>query len=413
MQSLQNTLKSLPPEAQAHLNTLWEALSPTERAALQSALRGMPSKRQLLRLWLDMASAHVKTALGRKHRVAIVGPANVGKSTLYNQFVRAKEDQAAVGPTPGTTRVNQVAEAGPFIVVDTPGADAVGAVGQAEREHALTAAHEADFLVIVFDAVQGIRQGELALFRELAALHKPYVIALNKSDLVKRDLQAVVMAAAQNLELQPEQVIAISARHGDHVGRVLMAIAVSEPELIVALGRAMPAYRWRLAARSIFTAAGLAAVIALTPIPILDFIPLIITQAVMVVGIGRIYDHPITIGVARELVATFGLGLIGRTLFQELSKLGGVPGWLLSAAIAGSTTVAMGYAASVWFERGERVSPAALKALTEQITAALLTALRGLGKRRPDGQTLRASVEAALETLPLSVERTALDGQGD
>ena len=410
MQPLQNVLNALPPETQAHLSALWEALSPTERAALQAALRGMPSERQLMRFLFDMASTHIKTAFGRKHRVAIVGPANVGKSTLYNQFVHAKEDQAVVGPTPGTTRVNQAAAAGPFIVIDTPGADAVGAVGQAERARALRAAYEADFLVIVFDALQGIRQSELALFRELLDLHKPYVVALNKSDLVKRDLRTVVLGAAQNLELKPEQIIAISARNGDNVGRVLMAITVSEPELIAALGSALPGYRWQLATRSIFTAAGLAAVIALTPIPMIDFIPLVITQAVMVVGIGRIYNHAITVGVARELVATFGLGLIGRTLFQELSKLGGVPGWLLSAAIASSTTVAMGYAASVWFERGERVTPEALKRLTAQITAVLLAALRGASKRKLSRRMLQESVEAALAALPLSTERAALDG---
>ncbi len=409
MSSINDITRTLPQETQGQLNEVWASLSPDERAALQSVFKGMPSEHQLLRLLVGMASTHVKTAFGRKRKVAIVGPANVGKSTLYNQFIQAKEDQAAVSPVPGTTRVNQEAEAGLFTVVDTPGADAAGSLGESERQHALSAAQRADFLVIMFDAVQGVKQGELALFNTLTALGKPHVAVLNKSDLVRRDLDAVVQAAARNLGLKPEQVIPISAKEGDNVSRVLMAIAVSEPELIAALGSALPAYRWKLVSRSIVTGAGLAAVIALTPIPIIDFVPLIAAQSVMVVGIARIYNRPVTVSVARELIATFGLGLIGRTLFQQLSKLGGVPGWLLSAAIASSTTVVMGYAASVWFERGERISPAALKQLTEQLTGAMVASLRSLGRRKPDGQTLKEHVELALQALPFSADRAPLD----
>jgi len=113
--------------------------------------------------------------------------------------------------------------------------------------------------------------------------------------------------------------------------------------------------------------------------------------------------------VARELIATLGLGLVGRTLFRQLIKLGGVPGWLLSAAIASSTTVVMGYAASVWFERGERVSPAELQQMMEQLTGTMLASLRSLGRRRPDQQALKEHVELTLQALPLSSDPTALD----
>ncbi len=405
--SINEVVKTLPLETQRQLRDVWAGLSSEEQEALQSIVRGVPSDRQLLRLLFGMASTHVKTAFGRKHKVAIVGPANVGKSTLYNQFIQEKQAAAAVSPVPGTTRVIQEAEAGLFTVVDTPGADAVGPIGAVERQRALDAARTADFLIILFDTIQGIKRNELEVFEELAALNKPHVVVLNKSDLAKRDLEAVIQGVASNLGLKPEQVIPISAKYGINVGRVLMAIAVSEPALVVALGNAMPAYRGKLASRSIITAAGLSAVIALTPIPIIDFVPLVTTQAVMVVGIGRIHGRPITLSLAKELVATFGLGLAGRTLFQELSKLGGVPGWLLSAAIASSTTVVMGYAASVWFERGERVSPAALKQMTEQLTAAMLAALRSLGRRRPNEVLLKERIEQVLQTYPLTADGPA------
>ena len=82
-------------------------------------------------------------------------------------------------------------------------------------------------------------------------------------------------------------------------------------------------------------------------------IPLLAIQTGLVLSISRIYGYQITAARARELIVTFGVAMIARTLFQELSKLGGVPGWLLSSAIATSTTVAIGYAAMTWFARGD------------------------------------------------------------
>jgi uncharacterized protein (DUF697 family) len=192
-----------------------------------------------------------------------------------------------------------------------------------------------------------------------------------------------------------------------------MGIALAEPALVTALGQALPQYRWQLAWRTIASAASVSAVIALTPLPVIDFAPLLVTQSVMVLGIARIYDYKITLERARELVVTFGLGLLGRTLFGELSKLGGLPGWLLSSAIASSVTVAMGVAAAAWFERGERLSHDTLNRLTRELTAYFLEALKGLGKRRPSRASLKERIEQALQhpdiakdlgDLPVSLE---------
>lgn len=358
-----------------------------------------------MRLLLRLAAYQFKIVGGNKSRVAIIGPTNVGKSTLYNQLVRRKEDKAEVSPLPGTTHENQTADTGLFAIVDTPGADAVGDVGDREQQLALDAAAEADFLILVFDAIQGIKRTELELYERIVALGKPYVVVVNKIDLVRRESQKVISGAAAALRLEPDQVIPVVAKTGENLDDVLAAIAIVEPGIVAALGQAMPHYRWQLAWRTIVSAASASAAIALTPLPVIDFIPLTITQTVMVLAIARIYNYTITPARARELVVTFGLGFLGRTLFQEISKLGGLPGWLLSAAIAASTTVVMGYAASVWFESGQRLSNDSLKRLTQQVTGHLLEALKGIGKRRPGKQTLKQRIEEALETAPISPDK--------
>jgi GTPase len=403
-------LTQFPPDVQATVRKIWDALGPNERASFLTLLTGFPSDANLVKLLVNLSTAQIRQAFGHKHRVVIVGPTNVGKSTLYNLLVQNKRDLAAVGPLPGTTKENQQADAALFTVVDTPGADAVGSLGEQEKGLALSASMDADFLLLVFDAVQGIKKTEQELFNELSALKKPFVVVLNKIDLVPRkDLQAVISNAALNLGLEPDQIVPIVAKDGKNLGKVLLAIAATEPELVAALGQALPEYRWRLAWQTIVRSASISAAIALAPLPVIDFVPLVITQSIMVISIARIYNYKITPRRASELVATFGLGFLGRTLFEELSKLGGLPGWLLSAAIASSTTIVMGYAAVRWFEKGEKLSTEAIKKLTQDMTTYLLDTLKSLGRRKPGQKGLRERITQSLESSPLAESRSALD----
>jgi len=383
------------------MRAIWDALTPEEQASLTSLLKGMPGQPKISRSLLEMAENQLKLAFGRKHCVAIIGPANVGKSTLYNQFVRVPAERAAVSPLPGTTRETQETDAGLFALVDTPGADAVGEVGERERKLALDAAARADILIVVFDAIQGVKQTELELYQHIRSLKKPHVVVLNKIDLVRKEKRTVVEQAAANLHLEPAQVIPVAAKSGENINQLLAAVAMAEPSIVAALGAALPQYRWQLAWRSIISAATLSAGIALTPLPVIDFIPLAATQSMMVLSIARIYNYQITLERARELVATFGVAYLGRTIFYQLSKLGGIPGWVLGAAVASSTTVAMGYAAVRWFDRGERMSAESLKKLTGQVTQSLLQGLKSLGSRKPGRKTLQAHIEKSLEEIEI------------
>jgi len=410
MTQFDDILTLFPPDVQATVRKIWEAMGPNEKAGFQSLLLGFPADTSLLKLLVKLSTAQVRQAFGSKHRVVIVGPTNVGKSTLYNQLVQNKSDLAIVSPLPGTTKENQQADAALFTVVDTPGADAVGSAGEQEKSLALSAAANADFLVLVFDAIQGIKKTELELFTELSALKKPFVVVLNKIDLVPRkDLQAAISSAALNLGLEHDQIVPIVAKDGKNIGKVLLAVAATQPEMVAALGQALPEYRWQLAWQTIVRSASISAAIALTPLPVIDFVPLVATQSIMVVSMARIYNYKITPRRATELVATFGLGFLGRTLFQELSKLGGMPGWLLSAAIASSTTVVMGYAAVRWFESGEKLSNEALKKLTQGVTSSMLDTLKSLGKRKPDQKELRERITTSLESSPMGESHSALD----
>ena len=409
MPEFEEIFQLLPDKTKEVLTPLWEHLPEHEKEALIEKFEGLPLDLNLVNMLMDLSMLQMKVALGHKNRVVIVGPANVGKSTLYNRFIREKTDQAEVSPVPGTTRVNQVADAGIFAVIDTPGADAVGPVGQEEKEEALAAAQEADFLVIMFDAIQGVKENELKLYHQLLSLRKPYLVILNKIDLVGGKHESVVIeTAAKNLGIEKEKLIPISAKRGVNITKVLMGIVVADPELLIPLAQAMPQYRWNLTWRVIVTSSTISGVIALMPLPLIDFIPLIVNQSTMVLSIARIHNYKITLKRARELVATFGIGLLARSLFQQISKLGGVPGWLLSSAIAASTTVAMGYAASVWFEKGQRISQKRFNELTKDLTKDLIAQLKQIFTRKPSKERLKQALEESLENTGMG-DRERID----
>jgi len=232
--------KKLPPETREVFDILWNNLTPSERQNLLPVLSSFPSEINLIRRLLRLSATQFKITFGSKSHVAIVGPANVGKSTLYNQLVLQKEDSAEVSPLPGTTRQNQTADIGLFTIVDTPGADAVGYTGEKEQEEAFLAARQADFLIMMFDAIQGVKKTELDLYWQLKALKKPHAIVLNKIDLVRKQTDVVVERAAASLGIPAEEVIPIVAKTGENLDKVIMAIAISEPEIVAALGEALP-----------------------------------------------------------------------------------------------------------------------------------------------------------------------------
>jgi small GTP-binding protein len=227
-----------------------------------------------LKGWRDLireAAEQMRIAAGEKQRIAIVGPVNVGKSTLYNRLIRSTQDRASVSAIPGTTRISKQADAGIFAVIDTPGADTVGIIGEEERQQAFLAAKESDLLVVMFDAAHGIHALEKELFDDLIALRKPLIVVLNKMDLVHRERSTVLGKAAAALSLESEAIIPLSAKKGKGFDRFFLAIVKSEPGVVAALGAALPGYRRNLAQATIAKATSTAAAIAATPLPFLDF----------------------------------------------------------------------------------------------------------------------------------------------
>lgn len=288
-------------------------------------------------------------------RLAILGPVNSGKSTLFN-LIKGRR-VSAVTAVPGTTKGLVTEQVGPFTLVDTPGFGEVGGTDRAAIARA--AAEKADVAVLVLDGSAGLHQSDYDLYEALRGAKVPLVTALNKVDLIKRDLDEVLTDIERKLGTR---VIPISARTGTGVAdRLIPAIVDSHPWMAIALGRALPAFRRQVSQRLTRSAAVLNAIIAAEPIPVLDIPLLLAAQVRLVLRIGAVYGEALSARHARELLTTMAGGIAIRYLAGVLAKAIPGPGWLISAAVNGTGTWAMGQAAIAYFAGGKRLTPEQLR----------------------------------------------------
>ena len=164
--------------------------------------------------------------------VAVVGRPNVGKSTLVNRILGRRE--AVVEDRPGVTRDRVAYDASwagrDFVVVDTggwePDAQGIAARVAAQAEMAVAAA---DAVLLVVDAGVGITDTDEAVVRVLRRAKKPVVLAANKVDDQRSELEAATLWSLGLGEPYP-----VSALHGRGSGDLLDALVAALPERVEA-----------------------------------------------------------------------------------------------------------------------------------------------------------------------------------
>jgi GTP-binding protein len=160
--------------------------------------------------------------------VAIVGRPNVGKSTLFNRIVG--ERTAIVEDRARTTRDRMYSDAEwngrRFVVVDTGGleVDPDDPIEAKVQEQARLAIAEADVIVFVVDAIAGLTPSDEEAAELLRTASAPVLVAVNKADNPKRELEG-----AEFYQLGWDETHPISASHGRGVADLLDLIVWALP----------------------------------------------------------------------------------------------------------------------------------------------------------------------------------------
>ncbi len=160
--------------------------------------------------------------------VAIVGRANVGKSTLFNRLLRS--NWALVEDRPGVTRDRVVAatqiEGRSVLLVDTGGLDpdADAGIPAAIRRQVGLVLEDAALVLFVVDAHVGLLPQDRQIAELLRRGGVPVVVIANKSDNPRYEAQS-----AEFHELGFGQVVPISAAHARGIADVELSVAAVIP----------------------------------------------------------------------------------------------------------------------------------------------------------------------------------------
>ena len=167
--------------------------------------------------------------------VALVGRPNVGKSTLFNRLTRTRD--ALVADFPGLTRDRKYGQANydgfQFIVIDTGGihGDEAG-IDEEMAKQSLLAVDEADVVLFMVDARDGVTVGDQAIAEHLRKQNKKVYLVCNKIDGIDAH-----SAMGDFYSLSLGELYGIAAAHGRGVEQLLETcfrpIAEDYPDVIV------------------------------------------------------------------------------------------------------------------------------------------------------------------------------------
>ena len=164
--------------------------------------------------------------------IAIVGRPNVGKSTLFNRILAQR--MAIVEDLPGTTRDRIYANTSwrehELTLVDTGGLESKpgSTIRQKVREQVELAIAEADLLLFIVDAQEGVMPPDQEIAEMLFRTDKPVMLVVNKVDNPKQENEV-----AEFYQLGIGEPIPISAYHGrgidDLLDRVISCLPPPQP----------------------------------------------------------------------------------------------------------------------------------------------------------------------------------------
>ena len=154
-----------------------------------------------------------KVSAERVH-IGFFGLRNAGKSSVVNAVTG--QSLSLVSETKGTTtdpvqKAMELLPIGPVVIIDTPGIDDVGTLGEMRVKRAMQVLDKTDIAILVVDAEKGLQQADQELLKLFEKKKIPHITVYNKSDLL-----ATVPSLPEKLQ-EKNDAIYVSAKSGDQI----------------------------------------------------------------------------------------------------------------------------------------------------------------------------------------------------
>lgn len=139
------------------------------------------------------------TPSSNRIHISLFGRRNAGKSSLINAITA--QNAAIVSDTPGTTtdpvsKTMELLPLGPVVIIDTPGLDDVGELGEMRVKKALGVLNKTDIAVVVLDPAVGMGDIETELIQNIRKRELPYLVVVNKRDIAPVDIEGALSVSA-------------------------------------------------------------------------------------------------------------------------------------------------------------------------------------------------------------------------
>lgn len=154
------------------------------------------------------------TPSAERVHIGFFGRRNAGKSSIVNAVTG--QELSVVSDVAGTTtdpvyKAMELLPFGPVVIMDTPGYDDEGALGQLRVKKTKEVLNRCDVAVLVVDSSLGITDCDETLMAQFKEKEIPYLIAYNKSDITNKP--------------GIEQALCVSAKTGEGIHELKEALA--------------------------------------------------------------------------------------------------------------------------------------------------------------------------------------------
>ena len=156
------------------------------------------------------------TVSALRPHIAFFGRRNAGKSSVVNTVTNQRI--SVVSDTLGTTtdpvqKAMELLPLGPVVIIDTPGFDDEGALGELRVERTREVLRKTDIAVLVVDGTVGLSEADERLIDEFVRRGLPYLIAVNKIDLMENPVK------------EDKHTACVSALTGEGIGELKERLA--------------------------------------------------------------------------------------------------------------------------------------------------------------------------------------------
>ena len=167
------------------------------------------------------------TPSSERVHIGIFGKRNAGKSSLINAITG--QNLAIVSEAKGTTtdpvyKAMELLPLGPVMIIDTPGIDDEGVLGNLRIQKAYQVLNKTDIALVIIDAAVGPSAEDLRLIKRINTKKIPLLIVINKCETINEDKKTAYQALLSNGKL-----LFVSAEQKLNIFELKEAIAQTVP----------------------------------------------------------------------------------------------------------------------------------------------------------------------------------------